>query len=274
MKHFLFFFLFVINLNAYDRIIALSPSINEIIYALGDGDKIVANTTFCNYPKDSKNKTKVGGYFDPNLEKIVSLKPDIVLMQKSSTKLSKQLNRFGIKTQLFSLQSLDDIKTTISKIAVVLERQSDARAIVEKIDKAIQDTQNIVKNKKILIAIGHPIKLDRRVFVVGDNLYMDEIISLSGNQNAFSKKGGGQPVLNMENIIATNADIVIVLAPYMAKKNLTKKQLINPWLDLPINAAKTKTIYILDKEYAGIASHRLEYFLKDFREFLEDVKTR
>ncbi len=274
MRYFLFFFLFVINLNAYDRIIALSPSINEIIYALGDGDKIVANTTFCNYPEESKNKVKVGGYFDPNLEKIVSLKPDIVLMQKSSIKLSKQLNRLGIKTQLFSLQSLDDIKTTISKIGVVLDKQSDARAIVEKIDKAIQDTQNIVKNKKILIAIGHPIKLDRRVFVVGDNLYMDEIISLSGNKNAFSKKGGGQPVLNMENIIACNPDIVVVLAPYRIQKNLTKEQLIKPWLNLPIDAAKTKTIYILDKEYAGIASHRLENFLKDFKEFLEDAKTR
>lgn len=266
--------LFSINLLAYERIIALSPSINEIVYSLGSGDKIVANTEFCNYPPQSKNKTKVGGYFNPNIEKMLALKPDIVLLQSSSIKLSKQLNKLGIKTEVFTLKTLKDIQNTIATIGSLLKKEKEAKTILKKIDIALEGTKNIVSNKKILIAIGHPLKLDKRVFVVGDNLYMDEIITLSGNTNAYTKKGAGQPILNMENIIATNPDIVIVLAPYKKQKNLTSKQLIKPWLQLPINAAKTQSIYILDKEYAGIASDRLEYYLQDFKGFLEDAKTR
>lgn len=259
---------------AYERIITLSPSITEIVYALGSGDKIVANTKFCSYPQDSKNKTKVGGYFNPNIEKMLYLKPDIVLLQKSSIKLSHQLNKLGIQTQVFSLSTLNDIKNTIKTIGKILNTNEQANKIIQKIELALSDIQGIIANKRVLIVIGSPLELDKRVFVVGDNFYMDEIITLSGNNNAYKKKGGGQPILNMENIIATNPDIVIILAPYKQQKNLTSKQLISPWLYLPVNAAKTKSIYVLGKEYAGIASDRLEYYLQDFKSFLQDAKTR
>ncbi|SFV58450.1 Periplasmic binding protein [hydrothermal vent metagenome] len=76
----------------------------------------------------------------------------------------------------------------------------------------------------------------------------------------------------MENIIATNPDIVIILAPLMREQKLNQKDLITPWQRLPITASKTNSIYIVDKSYAGIPSDRLVCFLKDFREFLNDYK--
>jgi len=79
----------LLNIYSYDKIVALSPAINEIIYALKADDKIVGNTTFCTYPAKSQSKPKVGGYFYPSLEKIVSLKPDLVLMQHTDKKLIK-----------------------------------------------------------------------------------------------------------------------------------------------------------------------------------------
>ena len=266
--------LFVTNIFSFDRIIALSPSINEIIYALDDGDKIVGNTTFCNYPEDAKNKQKVGGYFSPSLEKIISLKPDIVIMQNSSIKLSKKLNKLGIKTKVVKLKTLEDIQNTIKTIGKVLNKQTKANTILDELEYKLIQTQHIVKNKKILIVIGHNIKLDKRIFVVGQNLYFDDIIKNSGNINAFNSTRVGQPILNMENIIATNPDIVILLAPYIKKKGLLKADLIKPWLELPINVAKTKAVYVLDKDYAGISSDRLRLFLDDFKGYLIDAKTR
>ncbi len=266
--------IFSIQLSAYDRIIALSPSINEIIYALGDGDKIVGNTTFCNYPEDAKNKTKVGGYFAPSLEKIISLKPDIVIMQSSSIKLSQKLNKLGIKTKIVKLKRLEDIKNTIKNIGLILDKQPQAKSILDDLENKLNKTKQIVQNKKILIVIGHNLKLDKRIFVVGQNLYFNDIINNSGNINAFQSKKAGQPILNLENIIATNPDIVILLAPYTKKKGLTKEELIKPWLKLPVNVAKTKAIYVLDKDYAGISSDRLRLFLDDFKGYLVDAKNR
>ncbi|HHD82118.1 MAG TPA: hypothetical protein ENK94_02900 [Campylobacterales bacterium] len=79
----------------------------------------------------------------------------------------------------------------------------------------------------------------------------------------------GQPILNQENLIATDPDIVILLAHSMKEKGLTPEDLINPWKKLPIKVAKTEQIYIINKEYAGIPSDRLVLFLQDFRGILE-----
>ncbi len=269
---YLLLLLFSINLFSYDRIIALSPSINEIIYALDDGDKIVGNTTFCRYPKEAQTKPKVGGYFSPSLEKIISLKPDIVIMQNSSIKLAKKLEKLGIKTKVVKIKSLQDIKNTIKDIGIILNKNKQASDILDDLEIKLMQTKNIVKNKKILMVIGHNISLEKRIFVAGQNLYFNDIINNSENINAFQSTRVGQPILNMENIISTNPDIVILLAPFTKDKGLTKEDLIKPWLSLPINAKKTKSIYVVDKHYAGIASHRLRLFLDDFKHILDDYK--
>jgi len=263
-----------ISLSADKRVVALSPSINEIIYAHGSGKDIVGNTTFCTYPENAKTKTKVGGYFSPSLEKILSLKPDIVIMQKSSIAMSKKLLRLGVKTKVLSLKSLEDIKNSIRDIGKILGKEKQSKQILDELEHRLEETKNIVKDKKILMAIGHNLTLNKRIFVAGQNLYFDDIIELSGNKNAFQSSREGQPVLNMENIIAANPDIVILLAPFTKDKGLTKEQLIKPWLELPINAKKTESIYILDKHYAGISSDRLRHFLKDYASFLYDYKSR
>ena len=78
----------------------------------------------------------------------------------------------------------------------------------------------------------------------------------------------------MENIIATNPDIVILLAHSMQEKGLHPKELIAPWKKLPINAAKGVFVYVMDKDYAGIPSERLVNFLQDFKDILHDYAQR
>ncbi len=273
MKILLLFF-FALNLFGYERIVALSPSINEIVYALGSGDKIVGNTEFCDFPQQAKQKPKVGGYFSPSLEKILSLNPDIVIMQDSSKDLAKKLSKLGIKTKVLKLATLKDIQVTIKEIGEILKKEKKATQILSSMQTALLETKNIVKNKKILMVIGHNTSLEKRIFVAGQNLYFDDIITVSGNINALQSSRAGQPILNLENIIASNPDIVILLAPYLGKNSITKEALLKPWKNLPITASKKGTIYIEDKEYAGISSDRIIFFLRDFKGFLQDAQTK
>lgn len=271
MKYILIFILFFSYSYSYERIIALSPSINEIIYALNAQDKIVANTTFSKYPKESLQKAKVGGYFSPNLEKIIALNPDIVIMQKNY-KFKTKLEKLGVKTKVVEINSLKNIKQTILDIGDITSKQNKAKEIVKTINQKLEDIQNIIKNKKLLIVIGHNKSLVKRIFVTGSNLYFEDIINISGNKNAYQSKLKGQPVLNYENIIASNPDIVILLTPYIKENNLSYFELLEPWKDLPINASKTNSIYFIDKKYAGIPSHRIIYFLEDFKNILQKYK--
>jgi len=259
---------------ANERIVTLSPAINEIVYALGAGDQVVGNTTYSLYPEASKKVTKVGGYFSPSLEKILSLKPTLVIMQPNNRKLATQLNKLHIKTEIVTIDRLEHIEQAIVELGKVLHQEPKAQEIVSRIEKALQELKGIVSNKKILIVFGHNTKIAGNIFVAGQNLYFDDIINASGNTNALHSTRKGQPVLNRENIIALNPDIVILLAHSMKERGLTEKDLIDPWLELPIGAAKQKNIYIIDKAYSGIPSDRLVLFLNDLKAILNVVKNK
>lgn len=272
MRYITFLFLFCINLFAYDRIIALSPAINEIIFTLGHGNKIVGNTTYCKFPKQSQDIAKVGGYFSPSVEKILNLKPDIVIMQENNLDLSHKLEKIGIKTKVVKIDTIESIKNTISDLGEMLDNKTKADEIIGEINDSLKSLKGIVENKKIIIPIGYNTDLSKEIYVVGQNLYFDDIIEASGNQNALQSSRKGQPVLNMEKILKINPDIVIILSPLMVEKGLSKEELIRPWKQLPINAAKTDAIYVQTGDYAGIPSDRIVQFIKDFKGFL--VETR
>ena len=270
----LLFLLFSILSVAQERIVTLSPAINEIVFALGAGSEVVGNTQYCTYPKASQSVPKVGGYFTPSLEKILALKPSMVIMQQNNRKLGQRLQKLGIKTKIIQIDRLSHIQNAITQLGMLLHKERQAKEISTQINLALEDIRGIIKDKKILMVIGHNTSLVKQIFVVGQNLYLDDIINASGNTNALHSTRKGQPILNQENIIATNPDIVILLAHSMHQKGLTENDLVNPWKALPINAGKHGNIYIIDKEYSGIPSDRLVLFLRDFKKILEHVKNR
>ncbi|XOB60829.1 ABC transporter substrate-binding protein [Campylobacterota bacterium DY0563] len=272
MKKFLFVLGLISNLVAGERIVALSPSLNEIVFALGSGKDIVANTLHSDYPEESKNILKVGGYSTISLEKILLSKPTLVFTQDYDEKLLKNLESLNLNYYSFKTDNLESIQNTIIKIGNILNKQNRAEAIIEEINTNLDSLKNIIKDKKIMVVISPRLDLNRSVYISGNNLYFNDIIKYSGNQNAYQSKSKSQPVVNMEKIINMNPDIVVLLAPFMHSQNLTKEQLKSSWKKLPINASKSDNIYVIDKDYAGIPSNRVNYFIQDFKKILEDVK--
>lgn len=273
MKQIILILLTVHALWGAERIITLSPAINEIVFALGAGDTIVGNTDYATYPEASKKIPKVGGFFSPNLEKIIALQPTLVIMQQNNHQLSQKLQRLGINTKVIKIDKLSSIKEAILTIGTVVNQEKKAQTIVDNINTALKELKGIVNHKKILIVFGRNTNLSKNVFVAGQNLYYDEIINESNNSNALQSSRKGQPILNMENIIACNPDIVLLLARSQ-NDNITDEALIKPWLELPISASKTRAVYINPNNYAGLPSDRLVLFLRDFREVLKEYKRK
>ncbi|WP_299804325.1 ABC transporter substrate-binding protein, partial [Sulfuricurvum sp. RIFOXYD2_FULL_44_160] len=262
------------NLWGAERIIALSPAINETLYALGAGDQIVANTEYCNYPPEAKNKPKVGGYFSPSLEKILSLSPTMVILQENNAPLAVKIQKMGIKTRTIKIDTYPSIRRSIFTIGAVVHKEKRAEAIVSELDQKLRALRGIIRNQKILMVFGHNTDLSKSIYVSGQNLYFDDLIRESGNTNALQSRRKGQPVLNLENIIALNPDIIILLAPNTKERGLTKEALIAPWRSLPINAVREGKMYVEDQPYSSNPSQRLGLFLDDMRGYLIDAARR
>ena len=278
MKKLLYFLIFFnisfLNiLSANEKIITLSPAVNEIVFALGMGDNIIANTQFCDYPEISKSIEKVGGYGSVSLEKVVNLNPNIIINQNYDKKLNSSLKALGFKTLVYKTDSLDDIKFAIKDLGDVFNRQNEAKILNTNIENSLKNIENIVENQKILIVISPQDTLSNQIYVTNNYIYFEDIIKKSGNQNAYQSKLKSQPAINSEKLILLNPDVIILLAPYL-KSNKQKDDMLNLWKNLPVNASKKDNIYIIDKTYSGISSHRVQYLIDDFRKILEDVRTK
>ena len=274
MKKLLYLLLFINFLNANERIITLSPAINEIAFALGLGDKIIANTEFCDFPIESKNIQKVGGYGSVSLEKVVNLNPTIILNQDYDKKLNQSLKDLNFKTLVYKTNSLEDIKFTIKDLGKVFNKKEEAKDLNNQIENSLESLINIVENQKILIVISPQSTLSNQIFVVGNFIYFEDIIKASNNINAYQSSLKSQPSINSEKLITLNPDIIILLAPFLENDKITQEKYINMWEKLPTNASKQKNIYIIDKLYSGIPSHRIRYFIDDFKGILEDVRAK
>ena len=274
MKKILFILILSVNLFAGERVVTLSPSINEIVFALGEGKSVVANTSFCDFPEESKNIKKIGGYNNISLEKILEVKPTVVIGQDYDNKLNDNLNALNIKTLIYKTNTISSIKNTINDLGVFFKKEEKAKELISNIDNALLSLASITTNKKILIVISPKKSLSNQIYITGNYLYFEDIIKASGNQNAYYSTNPAQPVVNTEKIIGMNPDVIVLLTPFLDENIKEQEEIIKAWKDLPVNASKTDNIYTVDKLYAGIPSHRVELFINDFKKILENVRNK
>ena len=274
MKRFLFILILGVNLFAGERVVTLSPSINEIVFALGEGKSVVANTSFCDFPEESKNIKKIGGYNNISLEKILEVKPTVVIGQDYDNKLNSNLNALNIKTLIYKTNTISSIKNTINDLGIFFKKEEKAKEFTLNIDNALLSLASITTNKKILIVISPKKSLSNQIYITGNYLYFEDIIKASGNENAYYSTNPAQPVVNTEKIIGMNPDVIVLLTPFLEGNIKEQEEIIKAWKDLPVNASKTDNIYTVDKLYAGIPSHRVQYFIDDFKKILENVRNK
>ena len=114
----------------HPRLISMAPSITEIVFQLGISDNLVGVTKFCNYPKEAKLISKVGGFLDPNLEAIISLKPDLVLLLEAENDVKLKLDSLKIKSISVEHKTIAGILSSIKKLGKSLGRSEQADKIL------------------------------------------------------------------------------------------------------------------------------------------------
>ncbi|MDQ7043735.1 MAG: helical backbone metal receptor [Sulfurimonas sp.] len=257
MKNILLILLFILNLWANERVVSLSPSITEIVYALGANREIVATSSYSLYPPEAKKLPIIGGYTNPHIEKILAQKPTLVIGQTFNQNSLEKLKYFHIKTLQLELKSIRSIKESIRKIGEVLGRDKEVKELVLTIDKAISSAPKAKKSHSVMIVYGLKEDLRNGIYIAGKNIFFDDIIRVSGNTNTYTDTSTEQPVLNYENVIALNPEQIIILHSHATEPNVDVKKALEAWYSLPTRASKTKNIVIIDEDYLHIPSHRV-----------------
>ncbi len=264
IKTFLITLFFILNLSANERIISLSPSITEIIYALDKGDILVATSSYSLYPKEAQSLPIIGGYENPHIEKILSHKPSLVVGQSFNASTLQKLKYFGIKTLMLDLKSIDSIKNSILILDEKIHGYHTQKStkLIQNIDLAIKNVKKTKKPHSVMIVYGLRSDLRSGIYIAGESIFFNEIIDKCGSFNAYTSNSTTQPVLSYENVIALNPEIIIILHSHATESNIDVTEALNAWKKIPTIASKTNKIHIIDDDYLHIPSHRIALTIK------------
>ncbi|RUM63118.1 MAG: ABC transporter substrate-binding protein [Sulfurimonas sp.] len=256
--------LLLLTLNLYaERIIALSPAIAEILFAVGRGSEVVGVSDHTVFPKEAAALPKVGGYFQPNIETMLSLQPTRIIGQSNHTALLQQLQHLHVTTQKVNLEHIDSIIETMAQLGHHSAQAQARIAAIRATQKRYTDT---VSSQRVLIVFGLVSDLRDPIYVSGPNLFFNEIITLCGASNAVTATLPKQPVLTYETLIALNPDTVLILNAHPAPD---ADKALQAWYDVPIAAAKNGRILVLNDDFITIPSHRIAQSIATICEALQ-----
>lgn len=253
---------FILNLWANERIVSLSPSITEIIYGLGAGNELVATSSYSLYPKAAQKLPVIGGYEKPNLEKILSFTPSLVVGQTFNQNTLNKLKHFHIRTLTLNLKTLQNIQNSILLLGRTIHKEKEADKLVTQIKQTIQNVKKAKHPHSVMIVYGLREDLRNNIYIAGHNIFFEDIIKLCGNTNAYTNTNTQQPVLSYENVIALNPDQIIILHSHATEPNVDVKKALQSWKSIPTNAAKNDKISIVDEDYLHIPSQRVALTIK------------
>jgi iron complex transport system substrate-binding protein len=194
------------------RIVSLAPSNTEIIYALGLEDRLVGTTDYCDYPEAAKSKPRVASYTTPNLEKVVSLQPDIILAEAIHEKTAlPAMERLGLTVIVMSATSLDTVLNDIKLVGQVNGKNQAAATLVDRLNARIEavvaktDTLAPEQRFRVLYVVWHD-----PIWTMGRNTFINDLISKAGGVNIFADDFEKSRVVSLESIIQKNPQVILV----------------------------------------------------------------
>jgi iron complex transport system substrate-binding protein len=192
-----------------DRIVSLAPSITEIVYALGAGDRLVGVCGHCNHPAAARRLPRVGGFLSPSVEVVVAARPDLVLAVPSpgNREAVRALERTGLPVVVVADRTLADLWASIERIATVLGDPAAGPALVARVQAELAAVQASVAQRaraRVLLVVGH-----RPLIVAGAGTLQDELVAIAGGRNVAADAGTTWPQLSMEVVIARRPDVIL-----------------------------------------------------------------
>jgi iron complex transport system substrate-binding protein len=238
------------------RIVALTASDCEIVYALGAGASVVGRGEYCDYPKEVSSVPSVQSGNDTNIEQIIALKPDVVIMSQMAQTPEQvaSLEAAGIKVVESYAQNIDGIYTAVTLIGQVTGKNDEAKAVIDGMKKTFDDLKAKVQQKgadgtKTIYFEVSPLQYG--LYTAGSGTFMDEIATMLSLKNIFSDTESWATI-SEEQVIQRNPDYIVTTtmsqegAPNPVDEILSRKG----WED--IAAVKSKAIYNADQSSSAL----------------------
>ncbi|MEO8041595.1 MAG: cobalamin-binding protein [Acidobacteriota bacterium] len=200
-----------------DRAISLAPSLTEMIFAIGAGDRLVGVTTYCNYPAETASIEKIGDTQTPNIEKIIALRPQIVFVSTASQleAFTKTLEDQGIAVYVSNAKSLDEVFQSLLHLGELFGTKGKAEELVSNLNGRADQAEHVhtldepTAERKNFTRVFVQISNDP-LFTIGRDSFLTELVAQAGGISVTNDVPTAYPKLSKESAAAMNPDVIFL----------------------------------------------------------------
>ncbi len=237
----------------------MAPNVTEMLFAIGLKDEIVGVTDFCDYPPAALERPRIGGYYNPNIEAILSLNPDLVVATPDgySKERVEKLDQAGISVFLVNPQKVDEVLETMLTLGKVTDREDAAEQVVQDLRARVQAVEREVdsipeeKRAKVFYEIGQD-----PLITAGPGNFVDNLIRAAGGINIADDAASDWPQYSVEAVIMKEPDVIIT-APHVPSQEstITQPSIWSKYETIP--AVRNGRIYQVDPDILLRAGPRI-----------------
>lgn len=240
---------------APQRIISLSPNVTEILYGIGAFDRVVAVSTFCDYPPEVEKLPRVGGWTNTNLEQVLSLSPDLVIFTDAQAPLVEdRLRSLGVHTLSVESQTLEDIFDAVETIGTAVGSKDGAetlrREMRAELDEVSRRTEGLPRPSVLVVVDRLPGTL-RDVYVATGNSYLTSLVTIAGGTPITPEASHNYVRISSEALVSMDPEVVFdmvqalnapVAVPGMSE---LAEDPTAVWQSVPIRAVRDHRVFSL-----------------------------
>ena len=245
--------------TAPSRVISLAPNITETLFAVGAGEQVVAVTDFCTYPPDElESMPRIGAYLNPDVERMLSLTPDLVILLPAQEDLRKRMESAGIGTLSVANESMDEVLSGIEDIGEATGHAEEGRQLSGELRGELDAARALVTDRAtvpVLLAIGRGGDDLAGIFGVGPGTFLDEVIRAAGGRNVLAEAPSLYPQVPIEEVIRLAPAVIVevVVPPWQVPPD----EIAGAWSHLSsIPAVRDGRIHVLTDDYLLIPGPR------------------
>lgn len=193
-----------------NRVVSLAPNLTEIVFAVGAGDRLVGRTSYCDYPVEAKAVAEVGDTLHPSLERIIALRPQVVLISTASQLeiFTQQLQNQNIAVFVTDPHDLEGVFRSIDQIGRILGKSQEAIRLVQKLRERTNAVEQAVKNQKP-VRVFYQLSAEP-LYTAGHDAFVTDLMRRAGATSVTADVPGAWPKYSNESALAARPEAIIL----------------------------------------------------------------
>lgn len=251
------------------KIVVLTPSDCEILYAINAGDSVIGRGTYCDYPEEVQSVKELTSGAETNIEEIIALEPDVVIMSMMSQTEEhvEAIEKAGIKVIVSDASNIGEVFTAIKMIGIATDNEGAAENLIKEMQSTFDEYKQKAQGKDGGSIYFEVSPLEFGLWTAGKNTFMDEIAEIIGVKNAFEDVNGWSEI-SEEQVIERNPDHIATITMYFGEGPKPDEEIMgrNGWEG--INAVANESVFMANSDEFSRPGPRLSDAVKALYEFI------